>query len=161
MTDALPEAGSISITLKHRGKYEDPWFVFHGSPLAVKGQIAEVFGIEGADGYSVAELAYEADTLSRAAYALARDAGARPVPKAKKKATAPEKGTQGDTEVPKGKPEADEPKSKPEADEPDLYALVEAAQSKAALTTLWKKHRAAFDADGDLMSAWKTKGRSL
>jgi hypothetical protein len=133
----------LSITLKQEGR-DGMWMVFHGLPHNIREDIIVTFGLDGAKyaDYTLHDLALEAQRLYRGMGNVSTILGGQSVPDVHK----------GSTEA---KAAADAKEENP------LLALIEACESVAELQALYKRNVDEFKGNGELLSAWKGKGKSL
>lgn len=143
------QASTMSATFKHRGKYEDPWIVFHGTPSEIRENVIEAFDLAGevAEGASVADVIYQADRKSKALYALATDLGAQVV-----KVTPPNGPTK------KAPAEGDRPA---EGKAAFIAEKIAEAENMDQVKEIWAEFSSDIKADSDLMAAFKARGKEL
>jgi len=151
MSDSPFEEGNVSVTLKHNGKYEDPWVVFHGSPARIREQIIEFFdmGTEVSDDASVANVVYEANKIASREYNAAQQLGGVVISTNKPGAKSQPK-AQGET-----KPAATDDKSE------FIAGKIASAPDMDSLTDVWGDYATEIKADENLMAAFKARGKAL
>lgn len=150
-----PEAGEVSVTLKHDGKYEAPWMVFRGRPESVKADILAAFGwdTEAGEGKSLYEIALQADRQAKAEYAVQSQAGGRVISKERKRSST---SANVDTDAASSEQQTSDTS---EAGNP-LADQIAAINNVDDLKKLWAENQEAFQ-DGDLMDVWKARGKEL
>jgi hypothetical protein len=151
------ENGRVSVTMKHNGKYEDPWIVFHGSVEKVKDDMIRAFGLGEGDvpfaDRSLSDVLYEANKQSVAEYNAATALNGTVIKTKRGKGHAlPDPGKTDEATV--TDPKADEPEVNP------LLAKIEAVPDVGALQKLWAENQAAFT-EPDIMAAYKARGKAL
>lgn len=157
MSDPHERGDGISVTLKQDGK-DGTWLVFHGSPARVREQIIDVFpGIDPEHDAPLFDLINEATRLYKAAGNLNSTLGGRVVGKGKSEGNAPtgsawDRAQAGNTAEPE--PEVDPNVTR-------IEAAIEEAADVASLKELYARNKVHFDANPDLLAAYKAKGKSL
>lgn len=144
-------AAGITATVKMDGK-DAPWLVFHGAPSEVRSNIIEAFGMdaEAVQDWTVLDLTVEASRVAKAQSNVAHGIGGRPLTKGEGQSKAPEAWEAARSGQVEPEPEQRNP----------LFDAIEQAGTVDELKALWADNKAAFS-DGELMAAWKARGKSL
>lgn len=153
------EPGRISVTLKQDGK-DGTWLVFHGSAAEVRGQITDTFVMEDDGSAPLYDLINEATRLYKASGNVTSALGGRVIKggdsnDAKQSGT----GSAWDRAAGNGAETPTEPEVDPNVVR--LTAEIEAVTEVPALKELYARNKAVFDANPDLIAAYKAKGKSL
>lgn len=158
MSDTPFENGHVSVTIKHNGKFEDPWIVFHGSPAKIKDQLIETFALGEGDvpfaERSLSDVMYEANKQALAEYNATSQLNGTVIKTNKssrnaKPAVSTESVSDGTGIEPEG----------PSEDQLILQSIAK-VDSVADLQKLWAENQTAFAA-GSLMEAYKARGKEL
>jgi hypothetical protein len=146
----VPNRMSATVKVPESKRYaaDNPWLVFEGTPASVRDQIIEAFGLEQQEGLTVFDVLLNAQLLASSAGAVSQGLGGRVI-----KDQGSESGSIAGNSAPEGSAE-EKPKS-------SLFERVEEQGSRAELKALWAANKAEFDADPELMAAWKARGKSL
>lgn len=147
--------GGLSVTLKQDGK-DGAWIVFHGSIERITEDLSAAFNLDPTQYASFADLSLEASRNYKALGSAIHSLGARTTrstPNPGSSSPAWEEARQGSEQAAPAEPEA--PARNP------LYDQLEALTNLEDHRQLWAKNRSSFDADAELLEAWKTKGRAL
>lgn len=150
------EPGRISVTLKQDGK-DGTWIVFHGSAAEIRSQVIEAFDMEGQDDAPLYDLVNEATRMFKAAGNVTSRLGGRVVSNKSNSESASSEGSAWD----RAGNGAEAPAPEVDPDVVRLTAAIEDAADVAALKELFARNKAVFDANPDLVVAWKAKGKSL
>jgi hypothetical protein len=157
------EPGRISVTLKQdevRGRdFSSPgtWIVFHGSPAEVRSQITETFGI--ADEGSLADLISAATSEFKATGNVSTGLGGRVIGNGSKQTGPTGSGSAWDRAAGNGAEAPAEPEVDPNVTR--VLAEIEAVTDVPALQQVYARNKAVFDANEDVLAAYKAKGKSL
>jgi hypothetical protein len=173
------KARGITVTVKYNGDKAAPWAVFYGSPSEIREDVISYFGLDpyAMEQRTLHELVQIASRVASGApvstpmqaapppaapapaqseaqvmQLLKDELGARPIEE-----PAPKSDPWADAGSPAGSPPWDAPA--PPAVNP-LLAEIAACGSVLELQRLWAANQTAFK-DGDLLDAYKAKGRSL
>ena len=137
--------GETSVTIKYGKGYDESWATFRGTTETVTQQINDYFNIEAGKFTSLHDLVVDATRLAHNVSYVAKNAGGQVLSKGEQAAPAAESA----------------PETPAEPEKSPTYALIEAATARAELTRMWAENKAEFEADAELMAAWKAKGKSL
>lgn len=150
-----PTKINVSIKTPESEKFaaNGPWLTFEGtSPASIKASLIETFGLAAEDkDLDLYSVVMNAQTIATKQGKVQGALGGTVLPNGGKSAS-----TDGAsaTEAP-----AETAPAEPEAN--PLLAEIEACTDRAALVRLYGTAKATFDADPDLLAAWKAKGKAL
>lgn len=139
--------GETSVTIKYGKGYDESWATFRGTTENVTQQINDYFNVEAGTFTSLHDLVTEATRLAHNTSYVAKNAGGQVL-------------TKGEQAEPAAQPAAAEA-APAEPEKPAAFALIDAATDRNELKRIWAENKTEFEANADLMSAWKTKGKSL
>lgn len=143
---------TIKTTESARYKSDNPWLVFEGtSPDEIRAKIIATFGMTDVDdSLSLFDVTMNAQRIATRQSEIQGTLGGTTLKVESSRNGAPS---------PTGSASAAAPAAEPETN--PLLAKVEEQTGVAALQRLWAENKAAFDADADLMAAYKAKGKAL
>lgn len=150
MTDVWEAPGGTT-TIKGGEGYEASWHVFSGSPGARKEAIIEYFGMDrdSVAGLTPFEVASQAEAIVQGTGNAIRTLGAKPVSSDSAEADTSRLAQAA------AKAKAQEPEKSP------LYGEIERAADIDALKRIWGESKKEFEADPELLKAWKARGKAL
>ena len=141
--------GEIVVTIKYGKGYDDSWLVFHGeSQAAVRALLRDTFGADD-EGLTLHELVLNCTKIAHGGSAVSTIGTAIP---------------KSDTSAPAGDKPDPWKQAEEQASEPGpnpLIAKVEETETVQALQRVWAENKAEFDADAELMAAYKAHGKKL
>jgi hypothetical protein len=153
--------GGITVVLKYDKDYAAPWATFRGDQDEVRRGILAFVGLdeEDAEGLSLADVVLNASQHVKALGTTGRSLGATVVrpPAAGTLAACDDVWDQVGRAAPPAKAE------KPAEPSPVELMLkrIESTGDISGLQRLWAENRNLFDENGDLLSAWKARGRAI
>lgn len=143
--------GTVGVTVKYGRGYEETWANFRGTVLDVRQTIIDYFGLgtEETEGLSLHEVVVNVTKLAHAVAAASSGLGGTVISGGGKGGGWSKAASGGSPATPA------EPERNP------LYAKIEGTSDVAALKELFARNKAAFEADAELLQAWKDKGKAL
>lgn len=142
---------TVKVPESKRYANDNPWLVFEGSDAAtVRQNVLDAFGMTADASLSLFDVLLNAQQIATKTGGTARSLGGTVIGN---EAAAPstESASVADEAAPAEEPQGPHP----------LLAQIEAQTSVADLQDLWARNKAAFDADADLMAAYKARGKGL
>lgn len=137
----------ISVTIKQEGR-DSTWLVFRGESIdKVRDALIGAFGMdpESVDGLTLNEVSIMATSIAKGASSAAQGLGATPVKKAAWSKAKNESAQQQPAEV----------------KEHPMLAQIRDCGDVSSLKELWAANKAVFEAEAEIMSAWKARGKEL
>lgn len=141
--------GTVGVTIKYGRGYEETWANFKGIVKVVRQTIIDYFGLtaEETEGLSLHEVVINATKLAHSVSAASAGLGGTVISQG---------GRSGG-----GWSKAAENAAPAAPERNPLYGKVEEVADVTALRELFARNKAAFEADAELLQAWKDKGKAL